>query len=99
MSTETRASQKICYDASFSNRLLSHTLLSRFSVRATGGILYMDFVVKKCSLPGLMPMRSRMANIIEDLVLRPEVTTILQTLIEDARKRDEWETLRIDAAY
>ena len=81
MSTETRASKKIFYDASFANRLLSHTLLSRFSVRATCGILYMDFVAKKCSLTGIMPKRSCVANIIEYLVSRPEVTMLLQTLI------------------
>ena len=94
-----RASQKIFYDASFSNRVLSRNLLSRFSVRAPCGILHMDFVAKKCSSPGLMPKRSRMANIIEDLVSMPEVATLLQTLIENARKRAEWETVRIDATY
>ena len=40
-----------------------------------------------------------MANFIEDLVSRPEMTRLLQTPIEDARKRDEWETVGIDATY
>ena len=40
-----------------------------------------------------------MANIIEDVVSRPEAAMIMRNMIEDARERDERKKVSMDGTY